>query len=44
MEVAAVGTLDPFHLVGDGVEMERIECADCGNLHAADAEYDGSYL
>ena len=25
-------------------EMERIECADCGNLHAADAEYDGSYL
>ena len=25
-------------------EMERIECGDCGNRHAADEEYDGSYL
>jgi len=24
--------------------MERIECGDCGNRHAADEAYDGSYL
>lgn len=35
----ACGSLD---VLAD--EMEALECSDCGNHHAADEEYDGSYL
>ena len=42
--VPAVGALDALHLDAMVDEMERIECGDCGNRHAADEEYDGSYL